>query len=62
MLYSAQQPAEAAMPDLACKHKRTRVIAKDDDSQNIECLECGEILEVDELPSGEGVSESLSDA
>jgi hypothetical protein len=50
------------MGDLACKHVRTRLIAKDDDAQYIECLDCGEILEAGELPEGSGFDESLSDA
>jgi len=51
-----------AMPEPPCKHKRTRVIAKDDESQYVECLDCGEILEAGELPRGEDFDESLSDA
>ena len=52
------------MPDRTCKHEHTRVIAKDSDSEYIECLDCGEILEKAELPSGDrsGFDESLSDA
>lgn len=66
------------MPDALCKHQRKRLIAKDDDSQYWECLDCGEILEAAELPteppaaqpaespSGSqkppGFDESLSDA
>ena len=46
----------------ACKHKRTRLIAKDEDSQYVECLDCGEILEVGELKDSGGFDESLSDA
>jgi len=49
-------------PDPNCKHKRTQVIAKDDDAQYIECLDCGEILEVGELRDASGFNESLSDA
>jgi hypothetical protein len=48
-----------------CAHKRTRLIAKDDDSQYLECLDCGEILEGDEIkeePAKSGFDESLSDA
>jgi hypothetical protein len=37
------------MPDSPCQHARTRLIAKDDDSQYFECLDCGEILEAGEL-------------
>lgn len=52
------------MPDHPCKHERTQVIAQDDDSKYIECLDCGEILEAGELKKDEraGFDESLSDA
>jgi Zn ribbon nucleic-acid-binding protein len=50
------------MADPACKHKRTQLIAKDDESQYIECLDCGEILETGELQETGGFNESLSDA
>jgi len=50
------------MADTDCKHKRTRLIARDDDSQFVECLDCGEILEAGELEKGPGFNESLSDA
>jgi hypothetical protein len=48
----------------ACPHKRTQLIAKDNDAQYVECLDCGEILEAGELekPEGAGFDESLSDA
>ncbi len=42
------------MPDPACQHKRTQLIAKDDDTQYVECLDCGEIFEVGELNDGSG--------
>lgn len=47
-----------------CPHKRTRVIAKDSDAQYVECLDCGEILEVGEMKKKDaaGYDESLSDA
>jgi len=50
------------MVEPACKHKRTRLIAKDEDSQYVECLDCGEILELGELKEAAGFDESLSDA
>jgi len=50
------------MPDPVCKHKSTRLIAKDDDTQYVECLDCGEILEASELNEVPGFDESLSDA
>jgi Zn ribbon nucleic-acid-binding protein len=46
----------------ACKHLRTQVIAKDDEAQYIECLDCGEILEVGELKDGAEPGQTLSDA
>ncbi|MFZ0519562.1 MAG: hypothetical protein WAN14_01710 [Candidatus Acidiferrales bacterium] len=49
-------------PDTPCRHKRTQIIAKDDDSQYVECLDCGEIFEVGELKDEAEFGESLSDA
>jgi len=50
-----------------CKHQRTQLIAKDNDAQYVECLECGELFERQELEKAEkqegpGFGESLSDA
>ena len=50
------------MADPACKHLRTRLIAKDDDAQYVECLDCGEILEAGEISEKAEFGESLSDA
>jgi transcription initiation factor TFIIIB Brf1 subunit/transcription initiation factor TFIIB len=49
------------MPD-SCKHERTQVIARDDDSEYLECLDCGAILERGELAEVPRFDESLSDA
>ncbi len=49
-------------PDPACQHKLTQLIAKDEDAQYVECLDCGEILEAGELTEDPGFGESLSDA
>ncbi len=32
-----------------CKHEKSRLIAKDDDAEYIECTACGAILETHEL-------------
>ena len=32
-----------------CTHARTRLIAKDNDAQYIECLDCGAIFEAGEI-------------
>jgi hypothetical protein len=50
------------MPDPTCKHTRTRLIAKDDDSQYVECLDCGEILEAGEFDDASDSGGSLADA
>jgi hypothetical protein len=50
------------MVDPSCRHKRTQLIAKDDDAQYVECLDCGEILESGEITEDAGAGESLSDA
>ena len=33
----------------ACKHARTRLIAKDNEAEYIDCVDCGAILETHEL-------------
>ncbi len=45
-----------------CKHARQKLIAKDQDAEYVECLDCGAILEADELNEPSGFDESLSDA
>ncbi len=35
----------------ACEHARTQLIAKDKDAEYVECLDCGAILEGEELPA-----------
>ena len=45
-----------------CKHTRTQLIAKDQDSEYVECLDCGAILEAEEIKEPSGFDESLSDA
>ncbi|MGH9803955.1 MAG: hypothetical protein ACRD4D_02190 [Candidatus Acidiferrales bacterium] len=50
-----------------CPHPRTRVIAQDDAATYVECLECGELFEPEELepakpPVKPDFEEDLSDA
>jgi len=46
-----------------CPHRHLRLIAKDQDAEYVECLDCGAILESGELPEpATGFNESLSDA
>ena len=47
----------------ACRHTRTKLIAKDSDAEYVECLDCGAIVESSEMPEpSAGFNESLSDA
>jgi len=47
----------------SCPHTHKQLIAKDSDAEYVECLDCGAILESDELPEpSTGFDESLSDA
>ena len=46
-----------------CRHEHTRLIAKDDDAEYVECLDCGAILEAAERTDPpNGFNESLADA
>lgn len=51
-----------------CRHPRTRLIAEDDITTYVECLECGELFEAAELEASSsprtpsGFDEDLSDA
>ncbi|HTZ75486.1 MAG TPA: hypothetical protein VMB47_16300 [Candidatus Aquilonibacter sp.] len=55
--------AAPSNPESACPHARTRLIAKDDDAQYVECLDCGALLEKSELqPAPANFGESLADA
>ena len=48
--------------EIKCAHKRTRLIAKDDAEEYVECLDCGVILEAGERDEPPDFPESLSDA
>jgi transcription initiation factor TFIIIB Brf1 subunit/transcription initiation factor TFIIB len=41
-----------------CEHRRTRLIAKDNEAQYVECVDCGEILEAGEIQEAPALSES----
>jgi transcription initiation factor TFIIIB Brf1 subunit/transcription initiation factor TFIIB len=44
----------------ACKHEHTRLIAKDNEAEYIECADCGAILETHELPEASKVAKTES--
>lgn len=35
--------------DKSCKHPRVRIVAREDDVQYLECLECSEVFDSEEL-------------
>lgn len=45
-------PDQEPMPESAiCRHERTQLIAKDNEAEYLECLDCGAILETGEIPA-----------
>lgn len=43
-------PPSAKKTDMAtCKHPRVRIVARDEDSEFVECLECGDVFESSEF-------------
>jgi hypothetical protein len=56
-----QPNTPGATPPSQCAHKRTQLIAKDNDAQYVECLDCGELFEVGELPSAAHPKEKSKD-
>ena len=43
-------PDQEPMPESAtCRHEHTQLIAKDNEAEYIECLDCGAILETGEI-------------
>jgi Zn ribbon nucleic-acid-binding protein len=44
----------------ACKHEHTRLIAKDNEAEYIECVDCGAILERHELADAPKAADSQS--
>lgn len=45
-------PDKEPMPESAsCRHEHTQLIAKDNEAEYIECLDCGAILETGKIPA-----------
>jgi hypothetical protein len=55
-------PAEKSPTAETCKHMRKRLIAKDEDAEYWECLDCGEMYEAGESGGVINLDGSLSDA
>lgn len=46
----------------ACKHPRVRVLTRDEESEFVECLECGEVFDSNEFTDMEIEERSLKQA
>jgi len=42
-----QSPEKTSVPP--CKHPRVKVVAREEDSEFVECLECGDVFESSEF-------------
>jgi hypothetical protein len=43
------QPPEKSNPMNECKHPRVQIVAREEDAEFVECLECGDIFESSEF-------------
>jgi hypothetical protein len=43
------QPPENNRATAKCKHPSVRIVAREEDSEFVECLECGEVFESSEF-------------
>jgi uncharacterized Zn finger protein len=48
---SSKPPQIPATPNnaLPCRHPRVRIVAREEDSEFVECQECGEVFEASEF-------------
>lgn len=53
----SSQPPEQSSVTAQCKHPRVRVVAREEDAEFVECLECGEVFESSEFKDM-GIEES----
>jgi hypothetical protein len=44
----SQSPQEQSIPQ-PCKHPRVQIVSRDEESEYVECKECGEVFESSEL-------------
>ena len=44
-----RNPAEKRAAVNHCKHPRVRIVAREEDAEFVECLECGEVFESSEF-------------
>jgi hypothetical protein len=46
---SSPQPPEKTSNPTQCKHPRVRIVAREEDAEFVECLECSEVFESSEF-------------
>jgi hypothetical protein len=46
---TAKQPSEATDMKKVCRHPRVRVVAREEDAEFVECLECGDVFDSSEF-------------
>ena len=46
---SSNDPAQRAQREKPCTHPRVQIVAREEDSEFVECLECREIFEASEF-------------
>jgi hypothetical protein len=46
--HSSQSPQQKVSPEL-CKHPRVQIVSRDEESEYVECQECGDVFESSEL-------------
>ena len=46
--HPSQSPQQKVSPEL-CKHPRVQIVSRDEESEYVECQECGDVFESSEL-------------
>src|SRR5262249_54201780 len=46
---TAKQPSETTNMQKVCRHPRVRVVAREEDAEFVECLECGDVFDSSEF-------------
>jgi hypothetical protein len=48
LIQPSQSPSAKVNPE-QCKHPRVRIVSRDEESEYVECQECGDVFESSEL-------------
>jgi hypothetical protein len=61
MTLKSTSPSQSRDTKLPCKHPRVQIVSRDEDSEFVECKECGEIFESSEFKDM-NIEESAQDS